>query len=80
MVSSRLPDGRTRELLSVVEREQPQAARLRMAEHSVQFVPNRAGNVSCEVRTAHTVYLCVPYGSHSNQRLFPHTALTDLAL
>jgi hypothetical protein len=36
--------------------------------------------VSCEVRTAHTVYLCVPYGSHSKQRLFPHTALTGWAL
>jgi hypothetical protein len=36
--------------------------------------------VSCEVRTAHTVYLCVPYGSHSKQRLFPHTALTGGAL
>jgi hypothetical protein len=23
-----------------------------------------------------TVYLCVPYGSHSKQRLFLHTALT----
>jgi hypothetical protein len=22
-----------------------------------------------------TVYLCVPYGSHSKQRLFPHPAL-----
>jgi hypothetical protein len=27
-----------------------------------------------------TVYLCVPYGSHSKQRLFPHTALTGWAL
>jgi hypothetical protein len=26
--------------------------------------------------SAHTVYLCVPYGSHSKQRLFPQTALT----
>jgi hypothetical protein len=29
--------------------------------------------VSCEVQTlhsAHTVYLCVPYGSHNKQRLF----------
>jgi hypothetical protein len=30
--------------------------------------------------SAHTVYLCVPYGSHSKQRLFPHTALTGWAL
>jgi hypothetical protein len=27
-----------------------------------------------------TVYLCVPYGSHSKQRLFPHTVLTGWAL
>jgi hypothetical protein len=27
-----------------------------------------------------TVYLCVPYGSHRKQRLFPHTALTGWAL
>jgi hypothetical protein len=26
------------------------------------------------------LYLCVPYGSHSKQRLFLHTALTALAL
>jgi hypothetical protein len=26
------------------------------------------------------MYLCVPYGSHSKQRLFPHTALTGWAL
>jgi hypothetical protein len=26
------------------------------------------------------VYLCVPYGSHNKQRLFPQTALTGLAL
>jgi hypothetical protein len=53
-----------------------------VSPHSI----NRLGSVaetwcvSCEVRTAHTVYLCVPYGSQSKQRLFPHTALTDLAL
>jgi hypothetical protein len=29
--------------------------------------------VSCEVWTAHTVYLCVPYGFHSKKRLFPHS-------
>jgi hypothetical protein len=28
----------------------------------------------------HTVYLCVPYGSHNKQRLFPQTALTGWAL
>jgi hypothetical protein len=27
-----------------------------------------------------TVYLCLPYFSHSKQRLFPHTALTGWAL
>jgi hypothetical protein len=80
MVSSRLPDGRKRELLSVVEREQPQAARKRMAQLSVQFVPNRAGYVSPERYGLPAVYLCVPYGSHNKQRLFPHTALTGWAL
>jgi hypothetical protein len=30
--------------------------------------------------SAHTMYLCVPYGSHSKQRLFTHTALTGWAL
>jgi hypothetical protein len=30
--------------------------------------------------SAHTVYLCVPYGSHNKQRLFPQTALTGWAL
>jgi hypothetical protein len=25
-------------------------------------------------------YLCVPYGSHNKQRLFPHAALTGWAL
>jgi len=27
--------------------------------------------------SAHTVYLCVLYGSDNKQRLFPYTALTD---
>jgi hypothetical protein len=26
------------------------------------------------------VYLCVPYGSHNKQRLFPQTVLTGWAL
>jgi hypothetical protein len=30
--------------------------------------------------TAHRVYVCVPYGSHNKQRLFPRTSLTDWAL
>jgi hypothetical protein len=30
--------------------------------------------------SAHTMYLCVPYGSHNKQRLFPQTALTGWAL
>ena len=29
------------------------------------------------LRSAHTVYLCVLYGSQNKQRLFPYTALTD---
>jgi hypothetical protein len=32
------------------------------------------------LHSAQTVYLCVPYGSHSKQRLFPQTALTGWAL
>jgi hypothetical protein len=32
------------------------------------------------LHSAHTVYLCVPYGSHDKQRLFPQTALTGWAL
>jgi hypothetical protein len=32
------------------------------------------------LHSAHTVYLCVPYGSHNKQRLFLQTALTGLAL
>ena len=27
--------------------------------------------------SAHTAYLCVPYGSENKQRLFPYTVLTD---
>jgi hypothetical protein len=30
--------------------------------------------------SVHRVYLCVPYGSHNKQRLFPPTALTGWAL
>jgi hypothetical protein len=29
-----------------------------------------------KLRSAHTVYLCVPFGSHSKQGLFPQTAIT----
>ena len=29
------------------------------------------------LRSAHTVYLCVLWGSENKQRLFPYTALTD---
>jgi len=29
------------------------------------------------LRSAHTLYLCVLYGSQNKQRLFPYTALTD---
>jgi hypothetical protein len=32
------------------------------------------------VHSAHTVYLCVPYGSHNKERLFPSTTLTGWAL
>jgi hypothetical protein len=32
------------------------------------------------LHSAHTVYLCVPCGSHNKQRLFPWTALTGWAL
>jgi len=29
------------------------------------------------LRSAHTVFMCVLYGSESKQRLFPYTVLTD---
>jgi len=29
------------------------------------------------LRSAHTVYLCVLYGSENKQRLFPYTTITD---
>jgi len=29
------------------------------------------------LRSAHTLYLCVLYGSQNKQRLFPYTTLTD---
>jgi hypothetical protein len=29
------------------------------------------------LRSAHTLYLCVLYGSQNKQRLFPYTSLTD---
>jgi hypothetical protein len=32
------------------------------------------------LHSAHRLYLCFPYGSHSKQRLFPQTALTSLSL
>ena len=32
------------------------------------------------LRSAHTVYLCVLYGSKNKQRLFPYTALIDWVL
>jgi hypothetical protein len=32
------------------------------------------------LHSAHRVYLCVSYGSHNKQRLFPQTALTGWAL
>jgi len=35
------------------------------------------GSLYINLRSAHTVYLCVLCGSENKQRLFPHTALTD---
>jgi hypothetical protein len=35
------------------------------------FVAEIQYNVFSEVRTAHTVYLCVPYGSHNKQGFRP---------
>ena len=32
------------------------------------------------LRSAHTVYICVLYGSENKQRLFPYTALPDWLL
>ena len=34
-------------------------------------------NIQQILRSAHTVYLCVLYGSQNKQRLFPYTTLTD---
>jgi hypothetical protein len=39
----------------------------------LRILPTQCIRVPCEVRTAHAVYLCVPYGSHSKQLLFPHS-------
>jgi hypothetical protein len=36
--------------------------------------------VYCAVRSAHSVYLCVLFGSENNQKLFHYTALTDWCL
>jgi hypothetical protein len=49
-----------------------------VSPHSINWLGSVSETrcVSCEVRTVHTVYLCIPYGSHSKQRLFPHTSLT----
>jgi len=35
------------------------------------------GGYGMNLRSAHTVYLSVLYGSQNNLRLFPYTALTD---
>jgi hypothetical protein len=40
------------------------------------LVPEHSKSAFCP----HSVYLCVPYGSHDKQRLFPQTALTCWAL
>jgi hypothetical protein len=37
-------------------------------------------SIKTTLHFAHTVYLCVPYGSHNKQRLFPQTPLTGWAL
>jgi len=37
----------------------------------------RTGSLYIILRSAHTVYLCVLYGSQNKQRLFSYTALTD---
>jgi hypothetical protein len=37
-------------------------------------------DVSRTLYPAHTEYLCVPYDSHSKQRVFPQTALTGWSL
>jgi hypothetical protein len=48
-------------------------------EHSGNYIYRLISHTTTP-HSAHTVYLCVPYGSHSKQRLFPQTALTGLAL
>jgi hypothetical protein len=42
--------------------------------------PVRYGLHLSILHSAHRVYLCVPYGYHNKQRLFPQTALTGWAL
>jgi hypothetical protein len=51
-----------------------------LQETKLRFLPAQCICVSPVRYGLHTVYLCVPYGSHSKQRLFPHTALTGWAL
>jgi hypothetical protein len=51
-----------------------------VAQQDLCVVPTQCVCVSPVRYGLPTVYLCVPYGSHSKQRLFPHTALTGWAL
>ena len=46
---------------------------------SFVYMPQRdeVHQISNILRSAHTVYLCVLFGSENKQRLFPYTALTD---
>jgi hypothetical protein len=44
--------------------------------HTYWTINDTMDNPHC----AHRVYLCVPYGSHNKQRLFPQIALTGWAL
>jgi hypothetical protein len=41
------------------------------AEQMYPSVRHNADDMCLKVYSAHSVYLCVPYGSHNKQRLFP---------
>jgi hypothetical protein len=48
-----------------------------ITESGCVYCAVRTGYLYITLRSAHTVYLCVLFGSRNQQRLFHHTALTD---
>ena len=49
---------------------------INLSQPSGYYLYHQVKNLAT-LRSAHTVYLCVLYGSQNKQRLFPYTALTD---